>query len=333
MRRWFDMDDHNYEPDWPIFRRDSARIVLYDEKGRLAMIHSLKYGEYKFPGGGIEEGEAVEGAAMRECAEETGLVVDRESLKPLGDVLVQRAGQKGREIFVQHNYYFLGKWNGQIVPRNLSAAEEERQFTFVWVEPETALKVNKKLLEKGPWTRRETKVLERLIQMRGEKASEIQGFAPVWDKNIERLVIGSMPSVISLKKHEYFGNPRNAFWPIAYASFDMPLEADYEKRLRFLLDRGIGLWDAAAGCERKGSMDANMRNIRLNDFARLLADCPRLHTVLCNGKKAYELFMKTPEAKSGRVHAVCLPSTSPALAALSFSQKLEIWKPYLKGEI
>lgn len=95
--------------------------------------------------------------------------------------------------------------------------------------------------------------------------------------------------------------------------------------------RGIGLWDAAASCRRKGSLDSAMRSVRCNDFSALFGQCGNLKTVLCNGKKAYSVFLR---AETGRpVHTVCLPSTSAANAAMRFAEKLAVWGPYLRGEV
>ena len=50
MRLLFEMDKHDYDDCTGNFVRNSARsIIIKDEK--IAMIHSLKYDYYKFPGG------------------------------------------------------------------------------------------------------------------------------------------------------------------------------------------------------------------------------------------------------------------------------------------
>ena len=141
-----------------------------------------------------------------------------------------------------------------------------------------------------------------------------------------------MPSALSLERGQYFANPRNAFWPIAFDSFAQPMETEYGARLRFLLERGIGLWDAAASCQRRGSLDSAMRQVRLNDFSLLFAACPALKTVLCNGSKAFALFARAVRGRDLGARALCLPSTSPALASLSYGQKLAAWAPYLREE-
>jgi len=42
----------------------------------------------------------------------------------------------------------------------------------------------------------------------------LQGFPPVVDDDARVLILGSFPSALSLAAHQYYANPRNAFWPI-----------------------------------------------------------------------------------------------------------------------
>lgn len=49
MRQLFQMDRKDYDPDWHVFSRPSARAILIRD-GKAGMIHSLKYDYYKFPG-------------------------------------------------------------------------------------------------------------------------------------------------------------------------------------------------------------------------------------------------------------------------------------------
>ena len=68
MRLLFEMDKRDYADCTHSFVRNSARSIIIRD-GRVAMVHSLKYDDYKFPGGGIHPGEAPVDAMIRETRE------------------------------------------------------------------------------------------------------------------------------------------------------------------------------------------------------------------------------------------------------------------------
>ena len=80
MRELFDIVKNNFDPDGERFVRPSVRGIIIKD-GKVALVHSLKYDYYKFPGGGIEPGESVIDALIRETAEEAGLTVILESIR------------------------------------------------------------------------------------------------------------------------------------------------------------------------------------------------------------------------------------------------------------
>lgn len=53
MRLLFEMDKKDYSACTHTFTRNSARSIII-RSGKVAMVHSLKYDYYKFPGGCIE---------------------------------------------------------------------------------------------------------------------------------------------------------------------------------------------------------------------------------------------------------------------------------------
>lgn len=165
MRILFEMDKKDYVPNGSVFIRPSARAVIIKD-GKTAMVYSKKYNYYKFPGGGIEEGEGKEDALIREVLEETGLCVIKNSIQEYG--LVRRI-QKGKkeDIFIQDNYYFLCSVKENLEQQNLDEYEADEGFTLEFLKPQLALAVNRKntlddfnkvMLE------REERVLELLIQ-------------------------------------------------------------------------------------------------------------------------------------------------------------------------
>ncbi|MBE0436742.1 MAG: DNA-deoxyinosine glycosylase, partial [Methylomicrobium sp.] len=115
--------------------------------------------------------------------------------------------------------------------------------------------------------------------------SIVDGFPPIAGKSAEVLILGSMPSVASLSKGEYYGHPRNAFWPIMRQLFGAGPELDYRKRSRILIEHHIAVWDVLQTCYRPGSADANIDvdSIKINDFNRFFEQHRDIKRVLFNG--------------------------------------------------
>jgi TDG/mug DNA glycosylase family protein len=169
--------------------------------------------------------------------------------------------------------------------------------------------------------------------MEHESSQQLQGLPPVVNGGCRTLVLGSMPGAISISKQQYYGHPRNHFWPLLYAIFGggkAPATA-YAERTAFALSHGIALWDVLAACEREGSLDADIRRPEANAFAAFYAANPALERVFFNGKAAAQLYRKQvlPQleaAGAGKAIRYCtLPSSSPA-HTLPLEVKLEEWQ-------
>ena len=140
MRLLFELDKKDYTEGGTVTRRPSVRGIIVRD-GKLAMVHSLKYDYYKFPGGGIEADETHEQALIREVCEETGLNVLPESIRPFGAV---RRIQKGfyEDIFLQENYYYFCEVSGQETAQSLDEYEADEGFTLEYVSADTARETN-----------------------------------------------------------------------------------------------------------------------------------------------------------------------------------------------
>lgn len=158
-----------------------------------------------------------------------------------------------------------------------------------------------------------------------DSTSLLQGLSPLVSPHTRVLILGSFPGARSLALQQYYGHPQNQFWRILQAIWPTsPLEMDtdsYENKSRWLLARGLGVWDVYARCERQGSLDSAIRNAVPNDIAAL--QLPQLRAIAHNGG---ESFKHARHTRSLGVPVYQLPSTSPANASWSFERKLEAWR-------
>ena len=152
----------------------------------------------------------------------------------------------------------------------------------------------------------------------------LQGLGPLVDANTRLVVLGSFPGVASLNAQQYYGHPRNHFWPILAAIWGVDLlPLAYEQRIEAIRARGLGLWDVYARCAREGSLDSAIEQAQFNDLASLKTRAPLLQAVAHNGGESARALKHT-QSLGVVVHR--LPSTSPANASWSFERKLAAWR-------
>jgi TDG/mug DNA glycosylase family protein len=158
------------------------------------------------------------------------------------------------------------------------------------------------------------------------------GFAPILGDRARVLILGSLPSVASLEKNQYYGHPQNVFWRIMGELFGAGPDMPYAQRTRILVNARVAVWDVLRSSVRPGSMDADIETstAKPNDFETLFRDQPGIRLVCFNGRTAAKFFeqLVAPVIENGsnsRQYET-LPSTSPAHASLSFADKLERWR-------
>lgn len=157
----------------------------------------------------------------------------------------------------------------------------------------------------------------------------ITGLPPILPKSPRVLILGSIPGVQSLNKQQYYGNPRNHFWPILFRIFDEPEVSDYGNRIDWIREKEIALWDTIGSCIRPGSLDSKIKAEEPNDIISLLQQHPSIKRIICNGGKSYDVFKKYINLERTACYAdvVKLPSTSPVPGRYtkSFEEKCAIW--------
>jgi hypoxanthine-DNA glycosylase len=158
--------------------------------------------------------------------------------------------------------------------------------------------------------------------------NRIFSFPPIISNDSKILILGSIPGVKSLEKQQYYGHPQNKFWKIIFELFNEGFTEDYEERLNVLKKHHIALWDVIDSCERKGSLDSEIKNEEANQIEELLEDYPNIIAIFSNGGKSYKNLQKLL-GKNFKIPIYLLPSTSP-LHTISFERKLEEWKKILE---
>lgn len=148
-------------------------------------------------------------------------------------------------------------------------------------------------------------------------------FEPVFNEKSKILILGSFPSVKSRENNFYYGHPQNRFWKVLAHVLEEEVPQTIEEKKLFLLEHQIAVWDVIESCTIIGSSDSSIKDVVVNDFSKVLRNS-KVETIYVNGGKAYELYLKYAEEKTG-IQAIKLPSTSPANAAWNMEKLCAAW--------
>ncbi|MDX8365658.1 NUDIX hydrolase [Cytobacillus sp. IB215665] len=158
---------HNNRTYNGIIYREAIRAIIIS-KNHILLVHSNR-GDYKFPGGGVEENESHYETLVREVREETGYTncVVKEKV---GTVIERNMDEyiKDKLFQMTSHYYLCELTNKEYISQQLDEYESVLEFKPRWVSIEEALKKNESLMnqfEKNSWLKRETFVLNELKQL------------------------------------------------------------------------------------------------------------------------------------------------------------------------
>ncbi|MBT2679317.1 NUDIX domain-containing protein [Bacillus sp. ISL-35] len=160
------------EPNLKSFERTIERVAtraIIMTNNRILLVQSNR-GDYKFPGGGLDENETHEECLMREVREETGYVNCTVKDK-VGTIIERKMDEyEDHTLFQMTSHYYLCELEtDEKESQQLDDYEAKLEFTAKWVSLEEAITQNETLinkLEKNSWLKRETSVLKHLREMR-----------------------------------------------------------------------------------------------------------------------------------------------------------------------
>ncbi|MEO2074008.1 MAG: NUDIX domain-containing protein [Bacillus sp. (in: firmicutes)] len=144
--------------------REAVRGVIVHNKNIL-LIQSNN-GDYKFPGGGVENDETHTEGLLREIAEETGYT--NCFVKEKIGVVIEGHMDEYEEnaYFKMASHYYICELAGEEkIDQQLDDYEYEQGFTPKWITIDAAIDENEKIMDQFPknrWIIRETYILREL---------------------------------------------------------------------------------------------------------------------------------------------------------------------------
>lgn len=155
-----------------------------------------------------------------------------------------------------------------------------------------------------------------------------KSFDPISNTETEILILGTMPGDKSFELGEYYAHSRNRFWTIISTITKSKFPINYAEKKSLLINAKIGIWDVAHKAERKGSLDAAIKDEIPNDLPGFIGRHKKLKVIVFNGTKSEALYDKYFDRKKDLKY-YSLPSTSPANTSIDTNTICKVWKQIL----
>ncbi|MGM9972335.1 MAG: NUDIX hydrolase [Anaeroplasmataceae bacterium] len=143
MRLLGENDYKDYDESWEYIKRNSARMIIIKDN-KIYLSHRRFNDTYKLPGGGVDKGEEIKTAAIRETLEEVGVIVDPNSIEEYGyyiDKWKSVHKNDNNKIWLNKSYYFTAN-PIKITSINPTESEIKENVESVLVDIDIAIKAN-----------------------------------------------------------------------------------------------------------------------------------------------------------------------------------------------
>lgn len=115
--------------------RKTSRVALFDEHNNVALHYYSTNGGYFMIGGGVEDGESIEDALIREVKEEVGCKI--KNVKELGIIIEHGVGKEVKHT--QENYCFIAEVDGEKGTPQFTEQEIAWGIQLVWFQIDEAI--------------------------------------------------------------------------------------------------------------------------------------------------------------------------------------------------
>lgn len=160
MRSLFVRDDKNYTQDMIEIERYCVRGVIIKD-GKIA-VQKGRIGDYKILGGGMEPNEDIAVALAREVEEESGLVIKKDSIREIGEILeIRRDIFEDDKKYVCHSWFYFCDVENELRETHMTASEIEKGYHFYWASFDEMIKGNEPFMHQ-PWIYRDTEFVKML---------------------------------------------------------------------------------------------------------------------------------------------------------------------------
>mgnify|MGYP000094298555 CR=1 FL=1 len=155
----------NTASDAQIQRQAARAIVLNGDD--ILLLYTQRYDDYSLPGGGVDDGEALETALVRELQEETG-AHNIQNIQAFGAYEEFRPWYKtGADVLRMHSYCFTCTIADDLRAPQLEDYEQKNGMRPLWVNIHAAIAHNEYTMmhsaKKGMSIERETYLLKRIV--------------------------------------------------------------------------------------------------------------------------------------------------------------------------
>lgn len=171
MKLLLTLDQQNYTEHMPVFEKYSTRAIII-RNGKIAT-QKGSVGDYKLLGGGVEAGEDLTSALIREVREESGLVVLPGSIQEIGEIVERRRDIfEPDKIFVCHSCFFFCDAEERTEQTHMTESEQEHGYHLEWALPEEIISGNEPFFETQPWSYRDSEFIRMLPKLAGERRNK-----------------------------------------------------------------------------------------------------------------------------------------------------------------